>query len=146
MIRLSHAPSILLIAAALLLVLLPVLASGCHSTAPGAGRPDPYQAPFNDPQITVIPQELRPWLGFQPARVEDDGAKPMQVQVPMRNMTERQYLLEYRVLFFDSAGMQLDPTMSWRFLPLDPKQNVRLSARALSTDAVDYKVEVRWAR
>lgn len=122
---------------------------GCQadrSPAPGMG--DPVSAPMNDPQITVIPIELRDWLVFQPAIVTDrnDPDRPMQVEVPIRNTAEEQYLIDYRFLFYDRDGRELEPAMGWRMQPLLPKQVVRLKAGALDNDAVDYRLEIKWSR
>jgi len=107
---------------------------------------DPYPAPMNDPQITILAPELRPWLGFHPAIIDDDGRRPMQVQIPVRNMTDRDYLIDYRVLFYDDSGMQLDPVMGWKMEALRPKQTVRLIGQALDTRARNYRLEIKWAR
>ena len=64
----------------------------------------------------------------------------------MRNLTERQYLVEYRYLWFDRDGKQLEPIMGWTFANLDPKQVVRLDGAASLVDARDYRLEVRWSR
>ncbi len=130
-------------AAALFVAIL----SGCQADrSPGAGMADPYPAEVNDPRITVLAPDLRPWIGFQDIRVDPDADKPLAIDVPVRNLTERQYLIDYRFLFYDEDGMQISPAMSWRMVALEPKQNVRLHGRALDQDAVDFRLEVRWAR
>lgn len=120
---------------------------GCQTDiSPSGGMGDPYPAPLNDPQITILAPELRPWLGFHPAIIENDGVKPMHVQIPVRNLTDRDYLIDYRVLFYDVNGVQLDPVMGWKMEALRPKQTVRLDGRALDTQAVNYRIEIKWAR
>jgi uncharacterized protein YcfL len=120
---------------------------GCQTnTAPSPGLGDPYPAPINDPQISVLSPDLRPWLGFHPTVIADDGERPMRIEVPVRNMTNNQYLVDYRVLFYDAHGMELTPTMGWQMIAMEPKQVVRLRGTALSTDAANYRLEVRWAR
>ena len=138
MMRLSAAPCILAC-----LVLL-----GCQNQtlAPSAGLGDPYPAPLNDPQITVLSPELRQWILFHPARIEADGEKPMQVEVPVRNIAGQQYLIDYRILFYDDDDLELTPTMGWTFAALGPKQTVRLKAGALSPEAINYRLEIKWAR
>lgn len=136
------------LAIALCVMIGAALLGGCQADrSPAPGQADPYPAPINDPQITVISPQLRPWLGFQPAVVTGryDEDRPMQVEVPMRNLAERQYLVEYRFLFYDEAGRELEPVMGWKMQPLGPKQNVRLKAGALHNDAVDWRLEVRWS-
>ena len=132
----------------LLCAVCSVVAAGCKSndTLPSPGMADPYPAPLNDPNITIVSPELRPWLGFQPAIVIDDGERGMHVEQPMRNLTYEKYLLEYRILFYDENGRELTPVMGWEFISLDPKQLVRLKRSAMSTDAKDYRIEVRWSR
>ncbi len=120
--------------------------AGCRTgVAPSVGLGDPYPPPFNDPQISVLSPKLHKWLAFHPARIEMDSDKPMQVEVPVRNLTKRNYQIDYRFLFFDKHDMELRPTMAWRFANLSPKQIVRLRAGALSTEAINYRLEVKWA-
>ena len=123
---------------------------GCQTidTSPGAGRGDPYPAPVNDPQISVLNPDLRQWLGFQPAAITNQHTpdRKMRIEVPVRNLAERQYLIEYRYLFYDANGMELEPVMGWQMVPLDPKQVQRLKGQALANEAEGYRLEVRWAR
>jgi uncharacterized protein YcfL len=76
----------------------------------------------------------------------NDPDRPMQVEVPVRNTAEEQYLIDYRFLFYDRDGREMEPTMGWRMQPLLPKQVVRLKAGALSGEAVDYRLEIKWSR
>jgi uncharacterized protein YcfL len=124
-------------------------AAGCRTVpdpAPSAGLGDPYPAPLNDPQITVLSPELRRWLAFQPAIVTKDGERPMEVEVPLRNLTYDKYLIEYRFLFYDENNREINPVMGWQFQPLEPKQLVRLKSSAMSNDADNYRLEVKWSR
>ena len=124
-----------------------VLIGGCKTdTSPSPGLGDPYPAPLNDPQISILSPELRPWLAFHPAIIDDDVSKPMLVEVPVRNMTDRQYLVDFRFLFFDENGLEVRPTMGWEMAPLDAKQVVRLRGEAMSSEAVSHRLELRWAR
>jgi len=125
-----------------------VFAAGCQSTskAPSPGMGDPYPAPLNDPQISVLSEELRPWLGFHPAIVLHEPGEVMFVEVPMRNLASRQYLLEYRILFYEERGMELKPIMDWKMISVDPKQTVRLTANSMDSSAENYRLEIRWSR
>jgi len=121
--------------------------TGCKTdTAPSPGMGDYYPAPMNDPQISIVSPELRKHLGFQPALIENDGQRPMSVEIPMRNLTYNAYQLEYRMIFLNESGREQSPIMGWQHLPLDPKQVARLKGSALSNDAASYRVEVRWSR
>ncbi|MEM7227589.1 MAG: YcfL family protein [Planctomycetota bacterium] len=132
------------------LVLVTMVASvGCQQptyTGPSPGLGDPYPAPQNDPQITVLNRELQPWLAFQPARVLRTETETMAVNVPMRNATDEYYQLDYRFIFLDANGLELTPVMGWRHMPVQPRQMVRFDAKSLTADAVDYRLEVKWAK
>ena len=121
---------------------------GCQKTniGPSPGLADPYPAPLNDPQVSVHDEDLRTWLGFQPAVIIQDGERPMEVQVPVRNLSDQRYLVQYRIVFYDKRDGRLEPAMDWRRETLGPKQVVRLKGRALGPHAVNYRLEVKWAR
>ncbi|MCA9296675.1 MAG: YcfL family protein [Phycisphaerales bacterium] len=123
--------------------------TGCNEpmyTGPSPGLGDPYPAPINDPQIAVLAPELQPWLGFQPARVTRTETGTMSVEVPMRNLTYEDYQLDYRFIFFDENDMTLTPTMGWAHKPVKSKETVRFTARSLTPDAYNYRLEIKWAR
>lgn len=135
--------------AMLALIALPMIAGlgGCQAdTSPPMGQGDFYPAPLNDPQISVLGEDLRASIVFQHATIVRDGERPMLVQTPVRNLAERQYLIEYRYMFYDERGIEQSPAMPWTFTAMDPKQIVRLSGSAMSTDAKSYRLEVRWSR
>jgi uncharacterized protein YcfL len=131
-----------------LVVITCTIAAGCETPdrAPAYGYGDPYPAPMNDPDITVLSPDLRQWLGFQEAIVVKADGRPIEVQVPVRNLASRQYLIEYRFLFYDDAGMELEPVMGWKFVSLDANQLVNLKANSMGPDAVRYRLEVRWSK
>ena len=130
------------------IVLGVLFALGCEAPdiAPVAGLGDPSLPPFNDPQISLLSPELQPWLGIHPAIIIDDGKRPKRVRVPVRNLPGRQYLIDYRILFYDANELELAPAMGWTMATLCSTQIVRLKANALSTDAAGYRLEVKWAR
>lgn len=130
---------------AMALVLATMFGCQSHHGAPAGALGDPWPAPVNDPQITVLAPELREWLRFHPARIEHDPGRPMQVEVPVRNLADRRYLVDYRIMFFDADDVEVTPTMGWRFEAIDARQTVRLAAGAMSEEAVNYRLEVKWA-
>jgi len=120
---------------------------GCQTQqgAPSSGLGDPWPAPVNDPQNTVLSPDLRQWLRFHPARIELDPGRPMQVAVPVRNLANRQYIISYRITFYDADDVEVTPTMGWLREAIDAKQTARLTAGAMSDEAVNYRLEVKWA-
>src|SRR5438552_15804031 len=114
------------IAAVLACLFALLTTNGCkYDTSPSPGVGDPYPPPGNDPQISVLSPELRGWLGFQPAFVERPPHTPMRVEVPVRNSTYNAYNVEYRFLFYNEHGTEVEPTMGWTFARLEPKEIVR---------------------
>ena len=126
-------------------MLAAMILAGCESPAPSPGLGDPYPPPINDPQISVLSPELQPWLRFQPARIDQEGGRPMQVEVPVRNLASRAYLIDYRFLFFDEKDMEVGPSMGWKFMAIQPKQVARLKAGALGPEAKTYRLEIKWS-
>ncbi len=123
-----------------------LLTAGCQpDIAPRPGLGDPIPPPYNDPQIAVLSPALQPWIRFHSAIITDEEGVPLQVEVPVRNLTDRLYLIDYRFIFFDRRGRELE-SFGWQMQELRPKQTVRLKANALSTDAMDYRLEIKWAR
>ena len=128
-------------------ILAVTLLVGCQTQhgAPATGLGDPWPAPVNDPQIPVLSPALQEWLRFHPARIEQDADRPMQVAVPVRNLSDRRYLVSYRITFYDADDIEVTPTMGWRREAIDAKQTSRMTAGAMSPDAVNYRLEVKWA-
>lgn len=133
---------------ALALLIAAAALTGCqHDTSPPAGFGDAYPAPLNDPQIAVLDESLREWLAFHPAIITpSSNGVPMQVEVPVRNLAQRDYMIDYRIIFFDENDRTLDPVMGWTPAPLREKETIRLRAGALDTRAEAYRIEVKWAR
>lgn len=123
-----------------------LVGTACHSPAPSPGQPDPYPAPENNPQIAVLDPNLQRGIGIQAAVVIPAGEGPMIVQVPVRNLTNFEYLVDYRVLFYDERGLEIQPTMSWKMVSLLPKQTANFSANGLDNTARNWRMEIKWAR
>ena len=132
----------------LLITMTLAILVGCQQPdmSPSPGLGDPYPPPINNPDISVLDRGLQQWLAFQPAVRIRDSRTPLTVQVPVRNMADRAYLIEYRYLFYDASGLEQTPVMGWKFAKLEPKQVVNLSANAMDTSAVTYRLEVKWSR
>jgi hypothetical protein len=131
---------------AALLMLAPL--SGCEADkSPSPGMADPYPWPQNSPGVEVLAPELREWLGFQPAIIDPgDEQMPMRVEVPVRNLADRAWTIDYRFIFYDANGNTLEPVMAWKSLRVYRKQTFRVDARAMSPEAKNYKLEIKWAK
>lgn len=130
------------------LLALTVSLAGCAppDISPAPGMDDPYPAPMNDPRITVHDEQLRHYLGFHTPIVRTDDAGLLHVEQPVRNLADQLYTADYRIMFFDSHDMLIDPVMGWQMLPMQPKEVARMRANSLSDEAVNYRIEVKWSR
>lgn len=135
-----------LLAGAMFGSLLTIAACQPADRGPSPGMGDPVPPPLNDPQITVLAPDLREWLAFDTAIITRMESQPMAVEVPVRNMSDRLYLIDYRFTFYDEHDRQLDSADGWQPAALEAKQRVRLKANALSAHAANYRLEVKWQR
>jgi uncharacterized protein YcfL len=118
--------------------------SGCESP-PGVAATDPI--PTADPRLSVLDPVGRALLRFQPPVVVDRDPNPLRVQVPVTNVSDRDtYYADYRFIFFDVDGLQLEPVMGWEFVPFDPGQSQRMIGTAVNPRATTWRLEVRRAR
>ena len=136
------------IPAVTVLIATVLVLAGCQNQTlpPSPGLADPVPAPYSDTEIQVLDAELRPWLGFQTAAVTASDSKPMLVEIPVRNQSDRNWQVNYRFIFYDADGMQVRPVMAWRRAVLRERQVVTFGGGANDTTAVRYKLEVTWAQ
>ncbi len=132
---------------ALTFVLFLTLAAGCTTPdpvmAPDAGQGD--LLPIEDyPQI-VVTSGLAPYLAFGRGVFVNAPESPMSVQIPIRVLDELAVNIQYEFKFFDKNGRVL-PGGIMRYERLPAKVQRFLTASALDTDAVDFRLTVRPAR
>ncbi len=121
--------------------------TGCQQSfdpSPNAGLIDPVPAPANNPQVSLGSQELAQLLGFEPGISERRNGL-LHVAVPMRNLTNNRYTLDYRFVFYDDSGMEVTPQMGFQEIIIDPKEQRRPAATAPDSRAVAYRMHVKWA-
>jgi uncharacterized protein YcfL len=121
--------------------------AGCnkpYSPDPWVGQQDPVAAPNNNPRIVLSSPDLMMALGFdQPIVLRPDDL--LTVAVPLRNLGDERYLLDYRFVWYDKDGLELRPAMGWKEVVIEPKDQRRIQANAIDSRAVEWKVQVRWA-
>lgn len=114
-----------------------------RDTSPYAGQPDPDRPNVNPRIITSTP-DLMVALGFdEPIVVSDSGN--LRVAVPTRSLGDERYLLDYRFVFYDDRGMEVEPVMGWRMFSLEPREQRRVEAQALDARARDWRLQIKWA-
>lgn len=123
-------------------VLLILSAMGCGVRAPIEGQHDP----FTPPQVTFADPRLakRTAIGT-PVLTRDPQSQLLYVQVPIRNLTDHQFPVDYRVKFVDRNGQVLNET-GWAHKYLAPNVPDQISVNSLSSRAADFQLDLREAR
>ena len=135
----------LLILLATCLVISPAGCESYHLARPHEGAVDllPLEA---YPRI-VVEHGLHKLLVFGDPVVDvASDMRPMKVAVPVRIKSYRAGAnLQYQYVFVDEHGRSVSES-GWRFERLPPRWRRDLTAAALDTDAVDFRLEVRRSR
>ncbi|MEZ6210047.1 MAG: YcfL family protein [Phycisphaerales bacterium] len=64
---------------------------------------------------------------------------------PRGSLGDERYLLDYRFVFYDDRGMEVEPVMGWRMFSLEPREQRRVEAQALDARARDWRLQIKWA-
>lgn len=126
------------------LILLTALL-GCQSSvpAPVPGRADPYIPQ----QINIADKNLRTRTAFmQPNLARDAQTGILFVSVPARVTYEKQLYVEYRTVFLDDRGMEINPDATWMRKTLAPNVWTTLTANSTTPRAVDFRMDMRYGR
>jgi uncharacterized protein YcfL len=128
----------------LLLTLLLGLVIGCQSVpAPVPGRADPYVPE----QINITHKALRTRTAFlKPAVNRDADTDLLIVSVPARATTDQQLYIEYRTVFLDDRGIEINPNASWVRKTLAPNVWTALTANSTTPRAADFRMDIRYGR
>jgi hypothetical protein len=121
-----------------------VLTVGCADRVkkPIEGRLDPW-AP---PQVQFASTELRKQTAVgEPQLSRDDAGNLLYVTLPIRATTNKNLYVDYRVTFLDAAGRAVGPS-SWQTTTLQGNVAQRVTANSTSQQAVDFQLDLRWAR
>lgn len=124
--------------------------SGCQKPqlAPATPGADPL-AKAQYPKV-VVETPLAPWLVMSEPVVQNaPNNGPLSVTVPIRLMssTPDQYArIQYRFIFLDSNGVPLRGQSDWRFVRLEPQNQVFLTGNAIDTNAADWRCEIQSGR
>ncbi len=124
--------------------LLLSLIVGCQSIpAPVPGRADPYIPE----QINLGQTALRQRTAFQQPRLARDAQTDLLfVSVPVRATTDQQLYIEYRTVFIDDHGMEINPDAAWVRKTLAPNVWTSLTANSTSAHAIDFRMDIRYGR
>ena len=124
---------------------------GCHKdTVKAPFTPGPDQLPKSQyPRVTVEPA-LASWIVLaDPVAAPAPNNGPLTVSVPIRLTSTRpdQYArIQYRFIFLDASGLPLRTQSDWRFVRLEPRNQVFLTGNATDTTAADWRCEIQSGR
>jgi uncharacterized protein YcfL len=117
-----------------------LLIAGC-AKPPGRAKPDPVsEAEY--PQISA-----QGWLdnrvayGKPTVRYGED--QPLEVSAPVRLLMSNPRKVQYRFIFLAPDGKRLTPQMDWRYKELPARAQTFLEGSAMSTEAKDWRLEIR---
>ncbi len=119
----------------------------------GCSKPDdPVMAP-GTPALDPIPTSEYPRIVLHgllekelvyddPVEVAATGRSPMQIRVPLRSVSHKVEIIEYRFVFY---GPQLEQTSTgaWHTVTLPPRTREIVTASALTLKAESWELEVR---
>jgi uncharacterized protein YcfL len=124
--------------------LLALLCCSCfRSTLPDTSNPD-TEHPY--PHV-AISDNLAPAIIADTATVSGGGTSdvPLKVVVPVRSTSDSDLNVDYRFEFLDASGRPLETEQFWRPIALRSRIQVFLSDSALSSRAVDWRLQIRAA-
>lgn len=126
----------------LLLGLLSLSACQQGVNAPIQARQDPYP----EDQLMIAQEDLRRKTAFdRPILTRDAQSGILYVTVPVRNTSDKQLFVDYRFTFLDANGQETFKT-GWINKVLAPNVPDRITANSTSARAIDFRMDLRWAR
>lgn len=134
-----------------LTLLAALLAVPCALTACDTIDKPPYAVKPDNVSEARYPQiategNLGNHLSYARPIVRMDGQTPMSVTVPIRLRDDHPVNAQYRFSFLAADGSPLHPTSDWRFMVLPPRLQVFMEGSAMSTEAQDWRLEIRPAK
>lgn len=115
-------------------------ASGCRTEAPVTGRAETYDHPW----LTVGSGDLRTKTRIGEARRVRDENGLLFVSVPVRNTSDLQLYVAYRVTFFDRDQMELSVYRGTITLP--PNAIREAKANSTTPRAKSFQMELNYPR
>ncbi len=113
------------------------------NTPPGSPGPDPLPG---YPQIVAL-DGLGPWLVAEPTIIQHPPGGLLRITQPIRSASERTHMrIQYRFIYLDAQGRPMRAPEEWRYMVIPALTQVFMDGNALSTEAVDWRLEIRSAR
>jgi len=120
-------------------------APGCErqNTAPIGGARD-YVEQY--PGVSLSDPSLIDALKFQDPIITRNANDLIEVAQPIRADTDEELHIEYKVVWFDDAGVPIEPQTSWTPKRLEPRQLDYIKVAAMSEEATGHNIQIRWSR
>ena len=116
--------------------------AGCHeSEHPIAGRGEIYDQPW----LTLGSGSLHYDTRIGDARPTRDANGILNVAVPVRNVTDKQLYIEYRITFLDAAGNEVNH-IGPSTMTIPARQSREAIGNATGAQAKDFHVEMNYPR
>jgi len=119
------------------------LGGGCQTSGPIGGTLDETA---RDPHVTFASKSLAKAVELKSPVVGRTEGGLLQVTQPLRAETDDALDIEYRFLWLDASGRPTGPEMTWRTDRLESYVLEMVSGNAVSREASDWMLEVRWAK
>ena len=126
----------------LLLLALGVSLAACKGKPPHAARDDRHDKPY--PRVVGI-GDIGGDLSVGDEQVTPGPNPPMRVSVPVRLRRKQPQAVQYRMRFLDAAGAPTQDDVGWSYLTMQPRVQTFFTGRAMSPNAVDWRLEIREA-
>ena len=125
----------------LLMGIAAAMLAGCQSEAPLAARAEKYDYPW----LMVGSQDLRANTMVNDARRTRDEAGLLYISVPIRNTSDLQLYIDYRVTFYDKNQMPL-PQEYRKTLTIPARGMREATANSTSPKAESFQMELTYPR
>ncbi len=123
-----------------------VFLTACASKPPPAPPPPPRLIDDSHPRATLIlgSTGLAGFVTLGNVRIGQNGAFP-KAAVDIRNLTDRRFDLEYRVVWFDRDGFPIQEDMAvWHPFSLTPHQIRTMTTQAKDPEAYKIRFTLRF--
>lgn len=115
--------------------------AGCQNEAPLSAREEQYDYPW----LMVGSKDLRASTMVSDARRSRDEAGLLHVTVPIRNVTDKQLYVDYRVTFYDKNQMPL-PQEFRKTLTIPARTARDATFNSTSPKAETFQMEITYPR
>jgi hypothetical protein len=120
---------------------------GCATQDPAMPPGEPGAEMLSGYPRVVAMDGLDRWLVADPAIVDRPEGGLLRVTQPIRSITDYEHLrVQFRFAYLDAQGRPMRAAEEWRYIVVPARTQVFMDGNALSTEAVDWRLEIRSAR